>query len=171
VNVLWQAAFTIWTFERDGPTAREMFRRALANNQNSAMALTMAGWVEAAIGSPAEARRLIERSQRLDPRHPRGWFMATGMAIACIGEGKYEEAVDWAERALAANRTFAVALRALVVALVNVGRLDRARDAMGELLAADPRLTVSGLGERLDYFNRALLQTYLTAFRAAGLPE
>jgi TolB-like protein/Tfp pilus assembly protein PilF len=171
VNVLWQAAFTIWTFERDGPVTRELFRRALMINENSAMTLTMAGWVEAAIGSPAEARRLIERSQRLNPRHPRGWFMATGMAIASIGEGRYEEAVGWAERALAANRTFAVALRALVVALVNVGRLDRARLVLDELLAGDPRLTVSLLQRRLSYFHQPLLQTYLTAFRAVGLPE
>ena len=171
VNVLWQAAFTIWTFERDGPTSRELFRRAMMINQNSAIALTMAGWVEAAIGSPAEARRLIERSQRLNPRHPRGWFMATGMAIACIGEGNYEEAVDWAKRALAANRTFAVALRALVVALVNVGQLDRARVALDELLAGDPGLTVSVLQRRLNYFHAALLQTYITAFRSVGLPE
>jgi tetratricopeptide (TPR) repeat protein len=171
VNVLWQAAFTIWTFERDGPVTRELFRRALMINENSAMTLTMAGWVEAAIGSPAEARRLIERSQRLNPRHPRGWFMATGMAIASIGEGRYEEAVGWAERALAANRTFAVALRALVVALVNVGRMDRARLVLDELLAGDPRLTVSLLQRRLSYFHQPLLQTYLTAFRAVGLPE
>ena len=112
INVLWQAAFTIWTFDRDGPTSRELFRRALKINENSSMALTMAGWVEASIGSPTEARRLIERSQRLNPRHPRGWFMSTGMAIACIGEGKYQEAVSWADKALAANRKFAVALRA-----------------------------------------------------------
>jgi TolB-like protein/Tfp pilus assembly protein PilF len=171
VNVLWQAAFTIWTFERDGPTSRELFRRALVINQNSAIALTMAGWVEAAIGSPTEARRLIERSQRLNPRHPRGWFMATGMAIACIGEGKYEEAVGWAERALAANRTFAVALRASVVALVNVGQLDRARLVLDELTAGDPKLTVSVLQKRLTFFHQELLQIYLTAFRAVGLPE
>jgi TolB-like protein/Tfp pilus assembly protein PilF len=170
VNVLWQAAFTIWTFDRDGPTSRELFRRALQTNQNSAMALTMAGWVEAAIGSPAEARRLIERSQRLNPRHPRGWFMATGMAIACIGEGNYQEAVGWAERALAANRKFAVALRALAVALVNIGAMDRARLVVAELLAVDPRLTVAGLEQRLSIFKPALRQTYLAAFRSAGLP-
>jgi TolB-like protein/Tfp pilus assembly protein PilF len=169
-NVLWQAAFTIWTFDRDGPTSRELFRRALQINQNSAIALTMAGWVEASIGSPAEARRLIERSQRLNPRHPRGWFMATGMAIACIGEGNYQEAIDWAERALAANRKFAVALRALVVALVNIGAVDRAHTVVQELLTIDPRLTVAGLDHRLKVFNPVLRQTYLAAFRSAGLP-
>ncbi len=169
VNVLWQAAFTIWTFDRDGPTSRELFHRALKINENSAIALTMAGWVEASIGSPAEARRLIERSQRLNPRHPRGWFMSTGMAIVCIGEGNYQEAVSWAEQALAANRKFAVALRALVVALVNIGAVDRARVVLEELLTVDPRLTLASLEQRLAVLNPSLRQTYLAAFRSAGL--
>jgi tetratricopeptide (TPR) repeat protein len=169
VNVLWQAAFTIWTFDRDGPTSRELFRRALQINENSAIALTMAGWVEASVGSPTEARRLIERSQRLNPRHPRGWFMSTGMAIVCIGEGNYQEAVSWAEQALAANRKFAVALRALVVGLVNIGAVDRARLVLEELLTVDPRLTLASLEQRLVVLNPALRQTYLAAFRSAGL--
>jgi hypothetical protein len=62
-------------------------------------------------------------------------------------------------------------LRALVVALINIGAADRARLVVGELLAVDPRLTIASLEQRLQVFNPSLRQTYLAAFRSAGLPE
>src|SRR5262249_35910872 len=80
-NVLWQSAFAIWTLTLDKPRSRELFRRSLSINPNSALALTRAGWVEAVNGNSEEARKMIERSLRLNPRHPRGWNMYTGMAI------------------------------------------------------------------------------------------
>ena len=170
-NVLWQAAFAIWSLEQDGPRALELFRRALQINPNSAIGLAMAGWVEAANGNPTEGRRLLERSQRLSPRHPRAWFVATGMAIACISDRNYAEAVAWAEKALAQNRRFGIALRVLAVALVNVGEMDRAKKIAAEMMKIEPQLTVSGLRTRLPLNNQAVIDNYREALRKAGVPE
>jgi TolB-like protein/Tfp pilus assembly protein PilF len=170
-NVLWQAAFAIWSLEQDGPRALELFRRALEINPNTAIGLTMAGWVEAANGNPKDGRKLLERSQRLSPRHPRAWFMATGMAIACIAERNFAEAVIWAERALAQNRRFAIALRVLAVALVNVGQLDRAKQVAAEALRIEPHLTVSGLRNRMPLNNEPIMKIYRDSLRKAGIPE
>jgi TolB-like protein len=74
-NVQWLCAFAIWVLALDAQRSRELFRRSLAANPNSSLALTMAGWIEAVNGNPAEGRRLIERSLRLNPRHPHGWLM------------------------------------------------------------------------------------------------
>lgn len=169
-NVLWMSAFTIWTFDRDAERARELFSRALQINPNSAIALTMSGWVEIALGKVVAGRGMIERSMRLNPRHPRGWFMAAGLAVSHIAEGQFDEALSWAEKAVAQNRRSAVALRALIVALVSVGRVDRARPHVTELLSIEPQLTVSGLSMRLP-FQGSLVRTYVEALRAAGLPE
>jgi TolB-like protein/Tfp pilus assembly protein PilF len=170
-NVLWQAAFAIWTLDQNGPRARELFDRSLAANPNSAMALAMAGWAEAASGNPARGRALLERSQRLNPRHSRDWFVWAAMAITCLMEGDYAAAADWAEKALAQNRRFGVALRALAVALVNTGHLERARRIVDEARAADPRMTVSALLRRIPLKNSPIYALYRDSLREAGLPE
>ena len=170
-NVLWQAAFAIWSLEQDGPRALELFRRALQINPNTAIGLAMAGWVEAGNGSAAAGRRLLERSQRLSPRHPQPWFAATGMAIACLAEQNFPEAVVWAERALAQNRRFAIALRVLVVALVNVGQLERAKAIAAEALKLEPHLTLSGLRNRMPLNEEPITRIYRESLRKAGIPE
>jgi TolB-like protein/Tfp pilus assembly protein PilF len=170
-NVLWQAAFAIWSLEQDGPRALELFRRALEINPNTAIGLAMAGWVEAANGNPKAGRKLLERSQQLSPRHPRAWFAATGMAIACTADRDFPGAVVWAERALAQNRRFAIALRVLAVALVNVGQTERAKTIAAEALKIEPHLTVSGLRSRMPLNNEPIMKIYRESLRKAGIPE
>ena len=170
-NVQWLAAFAIWTFARDVERARELFRRSLEINPNNALAHTFAGWIENANGNPSGGRRLIERSIRLNPRHPRAWFMFAGMAISYIAEKRFEEAVTWGERALVQNRRSAVALRALAVALHASGNVDRAKQIVRELRIVEPHLKVSDLRSRLPYVDAELVQIYMDNLRGAGLPE
>lgn len=170
-NVQWLAAFAVWTFARDAERARALFQRSLEANPNNAMALTIAGWVDNAIGNPAAARTKIERSIRLNPRHPRAWFMSTGMAISFIAERRFEDALQWAEKAVVQNRRSAVALRALAVALCELGRIDRARQVVQELLGIERELTVAILRDRLPFRDADLMRTYIDALRRAGLPE
>jgi tetratricopeptide (TPR) repeat protein len=170
-NVLWQAAFAIWSLEQNLPRSLEWFRRSLSVNPNNAMALAMAGWVEAASGDPVRGRELLERSQRLNPRHPRGWFVWAGMAVANIIDAKYEDAIAWAEKALAQNRRFGVALRILAVGLVNVGKLERAREIVAEARRVEPELSVSALRRRLPLDQASVVDIYCESLRKAGLPD
>ena len=170
-NVLWQSAFAVWILEQDGPRALELFRRALQVNPNSAIALAMAGWVEAINGDPVEGKRLLQRSQRLSPLHPQAWFAATGMALACISDHDHAGAVIWAQKALAQNRRFSVALRVLAVALVNTGEIDKARKIAAEVMKIEPQLTVSSMRTRLPLTNHAVFENYREALRKAGVPD
>ena len=172
-NVQWMSAFAIWVLALDAQRSRELFRSSLAANPNSALALTMAGWVEAVNANPTEGRKLIERSLRLNPRHPHGWLMSAGMAPTEIADNRFDEAVSWAEKALVQNRPQSVVvLRALAVALVNAGKLDNARQVVRELLMIEPRLTVSEWRASVALAkNKYLVNTYVTALRKAGVPE
>jgi TolB-like protein len=170
-NVQWLSAFAIWILALDAQRSRELFRRSLAANPNSALALTMAGWVEAVNMNPDEGRKLIERSLRLNPRHPHGWLMSAGMALNEIAAAKYEEAAIWAERALVQNRRSTVVLRALAVALANAGRTEEARRAVQQLLAIEPELTVSKWRASMALINEELVDIYVAGLRKAGLPE
>ncbi|WP_146687002.1 winged helix-turn-helix domain-containing tetratricopeptide repeat protein [Bradyrhizobium canariense] len=170
-QVLWMAAFAIWNMSEQRESARELFNRSLMTNPNCAMALTLGGWIETMRGNQATGRRMIERALRLSPREPRGWFMSGAMAIAAIIDQNYPEAVSWAEKALVQNRRFAVALRALAVALVQTGQRDRAEQVVQELLKIEPELTISGFLTRIPVPLETMARTYAEALRSAGLPE
>ena len=97
--------------------------------------------------------------------------MSAGMAIACIVDRRFDEAITWAEKALVQNRRFAVALRALAVALAKVGQRERAAKIVEELLKIEPQLTISGLRARVPFVVESMWKTYSDALRLAGLPE
>ncbi|MEA2788063.1 MAG: hypothetical protein QOG73_469 [Acetobacteraceae bacterium] len=171
-QVLWMAAFAVWNMARTGrDRARELFSRSLLINPNSAMALTLAGWIETMCGNQGAGREMVARARRLNPRDPRGWLMSGVMAIAAVIDEDYAEAVRWAERALAQNRRFAVALRVVAVARVRLGEQDRARQAVRELLEIEPDLTVSGFFARIPVPLESMAKTYADALKTAGLPE
>jgi TolB-like protein/Tfp pilus assembly protein PilF len=108
-TVLWMAAFAFWILGIDAPRSRELFSRSLAINPNSAIASTMAGWIEGFMENTAKGLELIERAQRLSPRDPRAWLMANGMAITHMGQRRFLDVIAWSEKALAQNRRLATA--------------------------------------------------------------
>ncbi|MGE0766625.1 MAG: winged helix-turn-helix domain-containing protein [Hyphomicrobiaceae bacterium] len=170
-NVQWLAAFAIWTFARDAERARQLFRRSLEINPNNALAHTLSGWVEVAVGNADGGRRLVERSLVLNPRHPRGWFMSAGMAVSFLAQGMFEDALPWAEKATVQNRQSAVAWRALAVSLAGLGESAGAKKAGRELLRIEPTITLTALQSRLPWINKAMLEIYIEGLRAAGIPE
>lgn len=171
-QVLWMAAFAVWNLAGERREAAcELFGRSVTINPNSAMALTLGGWIETMRGNQRTGRQMIDRALLLNPRDPRGWFMSGAMAIAEIIEENYPAAISWAEKALAQNRRFAVALRVLAVALEKVGQHDRAVGVLQELLRIEPQLTISGFLARIPVPLVSMATTYAEALRAAGLPE
>lgn len=170
-RVLWMAAFAIWNMAETGrEKARDLFRRSLLINPNSAMALTLAAWIETMCGNQHAGCEMVARAQRLNPRDPHGWLMSGVMAIAAVIDENYAEALSWAEQALGQNRRFAVALRVAAVALVKLGHQDRARRAVQQLLEIEPELTVSGFFTRIPVPLESMAKTYAEALTAAGLP-
>src|SRR5205823_4572005 len=102
-NVFWMAAFAVFSLRMDARNARELAYRSLQLNPNSAIALTIAGRIEAALGNTGKSLELLDRAERLSPRDPRGWFITGGGAWAYFIEGRYDEAVSAAKRALIQN--------------------------------------------------------------------
>jgi TolB-like protein/DNA-binding winged helix-turn-helix (wHTH) protein/Flp pilus assembly protein TadD len=124
-NVLWMAAYSVWQLGRDVQRANELAYRSLRLNSNSAIALTITAWTEMIRGNPGKAIELYHRADRLSPRDPRGWLIATGLGLAHFYEGRFDEAKSWAEKALGHNPRFAVALRCLAVSLAKLGQRDK----------------------------------------------
>lgn len=71
-QVLWMAAFAVWNMAQEGlERARELFSRSFLINPNSAMALTLAGWIETMCGNQGEGREMIARAAAQSTRSAR----------------------------------------------------------------------------------------------------
>jgi len=165
------ASHAIRVLGRDPHRAGELNRLSLQLSPNSVMALTAAAWNEASFGDPAEALKLLDRSERISPRDPRAWFMASARAHTYLQAEQYSEAASWARKALARNPRSTRGLRILAMSLANLGELDRAAEAIQEVLAIEPGLTISKMRARLHFLPERTWDRHAEALRLAGLPE
>jgi TolB-like protein/tetratricopeptide (TPR) repeat protein len=170
-NVLWMAALTTWQLGLDIQNAKELAYRSLETNPNSAIASTIAGWIEAYSGNSAKGMELLRRAQRLSPLDPRAWFNAAGMSISYLGEGQFEEGASWAKKALAKNPRYTVAMRLLAAHLAQLKQLEPAREAIKEMFKVEPHLTLSVLRSRLMFMHDRVWKNLSTGLRIAGMPE
>lgn len=171
-NVLWMSGHAVWHFAMDARRAKELVNRSLAVNPNSAMALTQLAWIETCSNAnPAKGLDLFRRAERLSPRDPRGWFISAGVAAAYFFQGRLDETISWAQRALLHNPRFAVALRHLAASLAIQGRVDEAAAVMQQILEIEPDLTLTKLRARTMFLDSLYWSRYAEGLRDAGLPE
>jgi adenylate cyclase len=151
----------------DFDTAREMVDRAVASNPNVSIAWHQRGWTYQLAGQPEEAIRSFERAIRLSPFDP--WLVSTftGMGIALIDLGRFDEAVAAAKKALSQNQTYSTAYRCLASALAHLGREAEAKEAAAGLLEREPNFRISGVARG----GGSRAQIYIDGLRKAGLPE
>jgi tetratricopeptide (TPR) repeat protein len=114
----------------------------------------------------------IERARRLSPFDPYTFFYAFTVAIAHLGGRRFEQAAEWADRALHHKPRLASAMRVKVAALALLGDLDEARAELGRLLAIDPRVTIVGYrAYAARFLAPEVLELQVTGLRLAGMPE
>src|SRR6266481_1803757 len=156
------------SFFDDYDTAREMVDRAVALNANSAFAWELRGFTYELAGQLEEAIRSFERAIRLSPFDP--WLPRrfTGMGIAFIGLGRFDEAVAAAKNALQTNQTYGPAYRCLAAALAHLGRDAEARKTVAQLLEIEPLFRIS---EWVAHTGQWQAQMYIDGLRKAGFSE
>jgi adenylate cyclase len=154
---------------RDYEGAIEMTDRALALNPNSFLAWAARGWAYKVAGLSEEAVRSFERAIRASPVDPLLHRPLTGMGMALIELGRFDEAVVAAMKALRQNPSFSVAYRCLASAFAHLGSAAEAREAAARVLETDPAFTISAdVVARGAMSNAKLL---IEGLRRAGLPE
>jgi TolB-like protein/Flp pilus assembly protein TadD len=170
-TVLWMAAYAIRRLAQDVQRARDLAYRSLSLNPNSAIAMAVAGWMEAELGNTGNALALLKKAHRLSPRDPRGWFIATGMALAYVVDGSYEEAAACARTAVDQNPRSTIALRFLAGSLAQLGQKELAASILSTMLRIEPGLTLSILRSRLRGIDEKVWTKVADGLRLAGLPE
>ena len=121
---------------------------------------------------PEAAIEALERARRLSPFDPYTFFIcALNIAFAHLAARRFEQAIEWADRALHDQPRMVTAMRVKVAALAHLGRLDEARAELARVLAIDPKLTIPGFREYAHFAAPEVLELYVTGLRLAGLPE
>ena len=171
-DTLWMAAATLAIFAGEHAIAAAAIDRALMLNLNSAHAWMARGFVCGNRGQSDPAIEAFERAMRLSPldRHRRNF--TTGIARAHLVAGRYEQALDWAERTLRKEPDYRGSLETKVIACAHLDRIEEARATLSQVLEALPGLTIA---RYRAFWSRVsspeLLTICIDGLRKAGLPE
>jgi tetratricopeptide (TPR) repeat protein len=109
---------------------------------------------------------------RLSPLDRLGRAFTTGIAHARLIAGRYEEAIEWADRCLREEPEYGIAIRTKLVAWARLDRMEEAREGLRLLLKSQPGYTIA----RFEAFwawilSPETLAVFVEGFRKAGLPE
>jgi adenylate cyclase len=151
----------------DSEAEIEMADRAVALNPNSEVAWRCRGFVYRIAGLPEEAIRSYERAIRMSPVDPQLYQTLTGIGLAFIELGRFDEAIVVGKKALRQNH-YVATYHCLASAFAHLGRDAEAHDAAARVLEIDPAFTISAFIAR---GGRSKAKLYIGGLRKAGLPE
>jgi TolB-like protein/Tfp pilus assembly protein PilF len=166
-----EAAGTLFFLAGEAEMAAAALDRALALNPNAAHAWLIRGYIHAVRNQPEAAIEAIERARRLSPFDPYTFICASNTAAAHLAARRFEQAIEWADRALHDQPRALGAMRVKVAANAHLCRLDQARAELSRVLAIYPGQTIAGFREYFHYLAPEFLELYVTGLRLAGLPE
>ena len=115
----------------DPKNALESIRRAIALNPSMPEAWIWLGFTELLLGDPEATITATERAQRLDPQGNMVWIH-DNFALAYWELGRYDAALEAAQRLVAAQPTYFTGYAYIAMNAVALGRLDEARTAIVE---------------------------------------
>ena len=168
-TVLWMSAQAMGFLAHDIETALFLLDRALVLNPNSAPSYTMSGWVRCWAGRQEEAIAHFHCAMRLSPFDRTMVAMLSGLALALCMDGKYEESILWAHKAIGEQENWTASYRPLISSLAHLGRMEEAKRAVEQLMALDPVYRVSSV--RSLYRPSPGTDRYLEGLVKAGLTE
>ena len=153
-------------------TAASVIERGLAINPNSALGWFASGAVSYRENQPDRAIEAFQRAMRLSPLDPLAHYFTGGLAMAHVIAGRYEEAIEWADRSLRELPRYESALRNRIVACAQLGRIDEARDGLRRLLEITPEVTIARYKALYKVTHPPkIIDLYVEGLRKAGLPE
>ena len=151
--------------------AEDSYERALVANPSNAFAWLLKGTLHAFKSEGERAVEHTERALALSPLDPHRYFYDSLAATAAAAAGKYERALELAQRSLKANRKHTSTLRVMTVAQWMLGQPDEARKTVQELLRLQPTMTVSGWLKSSPAASYDIGRKAAEVWRMAGVPE
>ena len=142
-------------------------------------AMMSMGWDYASLGRYEKALEIFDEAIRLSPRSPELKDMYHGKSRAYFGLKQYDQAIEWARQAIAAEPSNPGPYQALAAALALIGHEEEAREALQHYLVLPSSAqfrTITALkayNARLGGDARVLESQERTydGLRKAGMPE
>jgi TolB-like protein/class 3 adenylate cyclase len=156
---------------REYDTGAAMIDQALYLNQNLAVGWFYRGLSSAYAGLHEAAIEQIARALRLSPLDPETYPREGIMAQAYLLLGRYDDAVNWATKALSRQSNWMPALRAAAAANALAGNVDEARKIMLRMRRQDPAMTLSNFQNFTAFRQSQDVATWINGLRLAGMPE
>ncbi len=124
-------------------------------------------------GRMAEAIPYFEEAIRLSPHDPRKWAFLLYGSLALMMLERYDEAADWATRAIAVPNATFWPYAQLVAVHHSAGKTDAAQAAAKNLLVKEPEFSSERFARQLLFYHEDTSQIgrYCRILREAGLPE
>jgi len=143
---------------------------ALALNPAMAIAHCAVGDALAYSGRVSDVLTHFEQAIHLSPTDPWRWAFHSYGALALIVAGRFEEAVEWAQRATLVPNCQYWGHAHLAAALGHLGRREEAAAALAAVKSARPRFSLADARVQLFYLeSREQIERYLDGLRRAGL--
>jgi tetratricopeptide (TPR) repeat protein len=121
---------------------------------------------------PAPAIEALRQGMRLSPLDPQAWVFHGALAHAHFAAGRYEEAIEWADRALRAQPRMVAVVAIKAAACGYLGHVDEGREYVRRYRELRPGATVASAKEVWSTFvSPEFLAVFLDGLRKAGLPE
>jgi adenylate cyclase len=149
----------------------EALERAIEINPSLAPAHSMLGAYLAFAGRSEDAIAHLEQAIQLSPKDPFNWLTFYGMAMARFAAGKYEDAVEWAQKSVQGRADFPIGYRCLAASYACLGREDEARTALKEALRLQPEFSIGHVRLTLSSADPAFLDRFIDGLRKAGMKE
>jgi class 3 adenylate cyclase/TolB-like protein len=174
---LWARAYLL-RVEQRWPEAEVAFERVLSVYPHFDMGVRMLAMCKIQLGQPEEAIPLLQKVIREDPREPDSQPNSIRLGQAFLLAGKYEDAIYWTQRALAANPRQTSVFQArfhmyIAAADALTGHINAAHEETLAAIALWPYLTVrSFMAENVvnETFIRQI-EPVRKALRLAGLRD
>jgi adenylate cyclase len=141
------------------------YERALALNPHDPALLMEMVELLVSLGDAEQAVAQAKTAMRYNPHHP-DWYL-WNLGWSQYFAGQHEEAVATLQKMTEPPNGVR---RTLAAALVQVGRLDEAREMINEFRRNEPEQTVSDI-RKLPYKHRPFIEKWANDLLKAGLPE
>jgi tetratricopeptide (TPR) repeat protein len=171
-DALWMGGWGMLMLGGEHAAGLSAMGRSLTLNPNSALALCFFGWAQSYRRQSQRAIDALERARRLSPLDPQPWVFCGGLAHAHFTADRYEEAIEWADRALHAQPRMTGVVGVKAAACSQLGRIEDARACISRYCELRPGSTIGDFRGALGLaYSPEALATYIDGLRKAGLPE
>jgi TolB-like protein/class 3 adenylate cyclase/Tfp pilus assembly protein PilF len=170
-DVLWMVGWGLAYLANENAAGASLIERSLTLNPNCAQAWLASGYVNCFGNRNDAAIDALERAARLSPLDPLGHLVKFAFALAHLQSKRYEEAIDWADRALTQKPAFFNAMCVRTTASGHLGRHEEGRKWVDRIRAISPDLTgQSYKGFLSGFFVPEAVTLQVDGLCKAGLP-